>query len=73
MALDAEPIADPSTAPLVPGPSAYHESSQFRHWRYSPAQLDKIRGELNHKSVEVVARNQELEKVRGRGLWTFPS
>ncbi|GFZ50968.1 hypothetical protein JCM24511_08726 [Saitozyma sp. JCM 24511] len=62
MALDAEPIAGPSTAPLVPGPSAYHESSQFRHWRYSPAQLDKIRGELNQKSVEVVARNQELEK-----------
>ncbi|KAK6909068.1 hypothetical protein I203_103079 [Kwoniella mangroviensis CBS 8507] len=59
---DAQPEAGPSTSGLTPGPSPYHESSQFRHWRYSPSSLLSIREELNGKSVEIVARNTELEK-----------
>lgn len=55
--------AGPSKPSLIPGPSAYHESSQFRHWRFSPSILDRIRSELNIKSVEVARRNTELEKV----------
>ena len=52
-----------SVPQLTPGPSPYHESSQFLHWRYAPEQLSTVRAELNAKSVEVVARNSELEKV----------
>lgn len=55
--------AGPSTPSVFPGPTPYHESSQFRNWRYSPEQLAQIRLELNRKSVQVVARNQELERV----------
>ncbi|OCF44398.1 hypothetical protein I317_01658 [Kwoniella heveanensis CBS 569] len=47
---------------LTPGPTSYHESSQFRHWRYSPAGLADIRQELNQRSVEVVTKNTVLEK-----------
>ena len=59
-------LASSSSAPREPvaGPSPYHESSQFRDWRYSPSQLSSIREALNVKSREVVARNTELEKVR---------
>jgi hypothetical protein len=55
----------PTPAPSRPrpGPSAYHESSQFKHWRYSRAGLDKLRTELNEKSKEVTARNVAAEKV----------
>ncbi|WVF67261.1 hypothetical protein IAT40_002009 [Kwoniella sp. CBS 6097] len=56
--------SDPSSsAPaLTPGPTSYHESSQFRHWRYSPSTLAQIRQELNQRSVEVVTKNTALEK-----------
>lgn len=60
----AQPEAGPSSASsLRPAETSYHATSQFRHWRYSPAQLRSIREELNAKSVEVVARNQALENV----------
>ncbi|WWC91870.1 uncharacterized protein L201_006817 [Kwoniella dendrophila CBS 6074] len=62
LANDSQPEAGPSSAKLVPGPTPYHESSQFRHWRYSPSSLQNIREELNAKSVEIVAKNTELEK-----------
>lgn len=55
--------AGPSTSGSRGGASAYHESSQFRSWRYSPEQLDSVREELNKKSMEVVKKNQELERV----------
>jgi cyclin H len=61
--------AGPSTTTasrLTAGASPYHESSQFKHWRFSRRQLAEMRAELNVKSAEVVARNQELEKVRPR-------
>lgn len=47
----------------VPGPSAFHESSQFRHWRYSREQLYSLRQELNEKSREVTERNMNAERV----------
>lgn len=50
---------------LVPGPSAFHESSQFRHWRYSKDQLYNLRHELNEKSREVTERNMKAERVSG--------
>ena len=53
--------AGPSS--LAPGLTPYHETSQYRNWRYSPTQLAAIRAELNAKSVEVFTRNSELEKV----------
>lgn len=48
----------------IPGDTPYHETSQFRHWRYSVEQLAQIRKALNEKSVEVVRKNTEAEKVR---------
>ncbi|KAK4689232.1 cyclin H, partial [Tremellales sp. Uapishka_1] len=56
------PEASTSKFQLQAGPTAFHETSQFRHWRYSPEQLHDIRAELNGKSVEVVARNTQAEK-----------
>ncbi|BEJ15169.1 hypothetical protein CspHIS471_0409360 [Cutaneotrichosporon sp. HIS471] len=61
------PTPAPSNRPK-PGPSAYHESSQFKHWRYSPAGLDKLRRELNKKSKEVTARNVAAEKAAQESL-----
>ncbi|ORY31679.1 hypothetical protein BCR39DRAFT_89083, partial [Naematelia encephala] len=56
--------AGPSTvaSTLHPGASAYHESSHFKHWRYSPAQLAAVRQALNEKSRDVTAQNIEREK-----------
>jgi cyclin H len=59
----SQPVASSSKTTLVPGPTTFHESSQFRHWRYSQSQLRDLRLALNAKSVEVVTRNSELEKV----------
>ncbi|WWD19781.1 hypothetical protein CI109_104245 [Kwoniella shandongensis] len=67
MTVPSQPEAGPSTS-LVPGPSPFHETSQFRHWRYSPSSLAEIREELNKRSVEVVARNTELEKEAQQSL-----
>lgn len=69
----AQPEAGPSSASaLRPAETSYHATSQFRHWRYSPAQLHSIRQELNAKCVEVVARNQALEKVRQHCTAIYP-
>lgn len=60
-----EPESNSEAGPsnLTPGATPYHETSQYRNWRYSPTQLSIIRAELNAKSVEVFTRNSELEKV----------
>lgn len=63
MAIDPDAPAEAGPSTLTPGPTPYHETSQFRHWRYSPSQLDALRAELNAKSVEVFKRNAELEEV----------
>lgn len=65
----SEPVASSSKTILVPGPTTFHESSQFRHWRYSQSQLRDLRLALNAKSVEVVTRNSELEKVCGNSWY----
>lgn len=64
MTTDPETMSEAGPSTLTPGPTPYHETSQFRHWRYSSSQLDAIRAELNTRSVEVFKRNSELEKVR---------
>ncbi|KAL1410893.1 hypothetical protein Q8F55_001836 [Vanrija albida] len=59
----AEATPAPATAQAgSAGESPYHESSQFRHWRYSRARLAALRAELNEKSKEVTKRNMAAEK-----------
>lgn len=64
MTVDPDNMSEAGPSTLTPGPTPYHETSQFRHWRYSPSQLNSIRAELNTRSVEVFKRNSQLEKVR---------
>ena len=61
MSINDNSQAGPSS--LAPGATPYHETSQYRNWRYSPTQLSSIRAELNARSVEVFTRNSELEKA----------
>lgn len=64
------PPPTPSSAPEAPLRPLYHESSQFRHWRYSKEQLTKMRKDLNERAVSVVRSNIKAEKVRHH-LLTF--
>lgn len=53
-----------STLPTASGSRPlYQESSQYRHWRFSALQLERMRRELNLKAVEVVKSNMESEAV----------
>jgi len=63
MALESSNNSEAGPSTFAPGPTPYHETSQYRNWRYSPGQLSTIRAELNAKSVEVFTRNGALEKV----------
>lgn len=42
----------------------YEESSQYRHWRFSAAQLREIREASNRAAVERVKQNVHEEMVR---------
>jgi cyclin H len=66
--MNSESNSEAGPSSFAPGPTPYHETSQYRNWRYSPTQLSAIRAELNAKSVEVFTRNSELEKVPPRLL-----
>jgi hypothetical protein len=44
-------------------PLLYEQSSQFRHWRFSNAQLHDIRDIANAAAVERVKTNYEQELV----------
>lgn len=44
-------------------PWPYQTTSQYQHWRFSPAQLRSVREELNARSKEVTKRNVQLEQV----------
>ncbi|GAA6002893.1 hypothetical protein JCM10207_001885 [Rhodosporidiobolus poonsookiae] len=48
--------------PAAPIP-LFHQSSQYRHWRYSQQGLDKIRQELNAKAIERVRSSWEEERA----------
>ncbi len=53
-------------APLdkpTPGLTAFHESSQYRRWRFSADQLASMRAEVNGKARETTERNIGREKV----------
>jgi hypothetical protein len=63
MALESSNNSEAGPSTFAPGPTPYHETSQYRNWRYSPGQLTTIRAELNTRSVEVFTRNGALEKV----------
>lgn len=63
----AKPKMEPSTSTLPTASASrplYQESSQYRHWRFSALQLERMRRELNLKAVEVVKSNMESEAVR---------
>jgi hypothetical protein len=49
---------DPNDLPLL-----YHQTSQYRHWRFSYAQLLSIREASNAGAVERVKSNYEQEMV----------
>jgi hypothetical protein len=42
---------------------AFNASSQFRHWRFTPAQLTDSRHNHNHAAVKVIADNFDREQV----------
>ncbi|GAA5848299.1 hypothetical protein JCM9279_001002 [Rhodotorula babjevae] len=42
----------------------YHQSSQYRNWRFSKEQLDKIRQDLNEQAVERVRTLWEEERAQ---------
>ncbi|KAK4054680.1 hypothetical protein OIO90_003492 [Microbotryomycetes sp. JL221] len=42
----------------------YELSSQFRHWRYSKDELDKIRQQLNEQAVDRIRLNIERERAQ---------
>ncbi|ODN99182.1 hypothetical protein I350_07341 [Cryptococcus amylolentus CBS 6273] len=76
MEATTDPGSASSSSSLVPGESAYHESSQFRHWRFSSTGLHKLRQDLNRRSIEVAKKNNELEKQAQeelKGDWTQTS
>ncbi|TYJ58006.1 hypothetical protein B9479_001365 [Cryptococcus floricola] len=62
MPATTDPGSASSSSPLVAGESAYHESSQFRHWRFSSTGLHHLRQDLNRRSIEVAKKNNELEQ-----------
>ncbi|ORZ25671.1 cyclin-like protein [Absidia repens] len=43
-------------------PLAYEQSSQYRHWRYSPAQLWEIRQACTEAAIERVRKNIEEDR-----------
>ncbi|KAI9312418.1 cyclin-like protein [Dichotomocladium elegans] len=52
-----------------PRPPIYEESSQYRHWRFSPEQLWDIRKASHEAAVERVKKNIE-EELKSRGSAT---
>jgi cyclin H len=60
--------ATPAVSRPSPGPTPFHGTSQFKHWRYSRSGLAKLRAELNEKSKEVTARNMAEEKAAQQSL-----
>ncbi|GAA5940602.1 hypothetical protein JCM1841_000655 [Sporobolomyces salmonicolor] len=51
----------PASAPPIP---LYHQSSQYRNWRYSKQELDKVREELNKQAVQRVRSLWEEERAQ---------
>jgi hypothetical protein len=43
--------------------SLYEGSTQFRNWRFSPAQLSVLRTQLNHGATTVIKSNFETNQV----------
>ena len=47
----------------------YEESSQYRHWRFSPSQLWDTRMASHEAAVERVRRNFQEDQVRANKHW----
>lgn len=47
-------------------PPVFEESSQYQHWRFSPAQLWDIRNKSTEAAVNRVKKNIQEELVRNR-------
>ncbi|GJN91207.1 hypothetical protein Rhopal_004225-T1 [Rhodotorula paludigena] len=54
----------PPKPPQGPPVQLYHQSSQYRHWRYSKEDLDKVRSELNEHAVSRVRSLWEEERAQ---------
>ncbi|GAA5891756.1 hypothetical protein JCM6882_006196 [Rhodosporidiobolus microsporus] len=54
------PAPNKQTAPI----QLYHQSSQYRNWRYSKEGLEKIRLDLNTQAIERVRTLKEEEKAQ---------
>ncbi|GAA5836634.1 hypothetical protein JCM11251_002683 [Rhodosporidiobolus azoricus] len=54
------PAPDRQAAPI----QLYHQSSQYRNWRYSKEGLEKIRLDLNTQAIERVRSLKEEEKAQ---------
>jgi hypothetical protein len=62
----SDTVQDSGTPGSESLPLLYHQSTQFRHWRFSHAQLLDIRETANAAAVERVKTNYEQELVRLR-------
>ncbi|GAA6061324.1 hypothetical protein JCM10212_003214 [Sporobolomyces blumeae] len=62
MAVDPERSSVDTAAPSRI--SLYHQSSQYRHWRYAKDELDRIRNELNEKAVDRVKKLWDQERAQ---------
>ncbi|KAI8086275.1 uncharacterized protein BX664DRAFT_335394 [Halteromyces radiatus] len=47
-------------------PALYEESSQYRHWRFSPSQLWEIRQSCNEAAIQRVRKNIEEDKAASK-------
>jgi cyclin H len=52
--------ASTSAEPLT----LYEVSTQYKHWRFSPKQLEARRRRMNEVAVEAIRRVHEAEEVR---------
>lgn len=57
MEVDGQPV------PVSAAPTLYEGSTQYKHWRFSQADLANCRAELNQGAVAVIKGNFESTQV----------
>ncbi|GAA6032556.1 hypothetical protein JCM8097_004814 [Rhodosporidiobolus ruineniae] len=66
------PASSGSSTPVQPI-QLYHQSSQYRHWRYSKEGLNRIRDELNQQAIERVRSMLEEERAQQQVTASTPA